>query len=56
MNITHILMKTDLIDNFLLNNFSKEQVKRFMNLVKKYLKRVYEHHGYAVWGIQEGNS
>jgi len=52
MNVTHILMRTDLVDNFLLNNFSEEQVKRFMHLFKKYLKRVYEHHDYAVWEIQ----
>ena len=52
MNITHILMRTDLVDNFLLNNFSKEQIKCFMNLVKKYFKRVYENHGFAVWEIQ----
>jgi hypothetical protein len=55
MKVTHILMRTDLLDKFLLDNFSKEDVKRFMNLVKKYLKRVYEHHGYAVWEIQGGN-
>lgn len=52
MNVTHILMRTDLVDNFLLNNFSKKEVKRFMNLVKKHFKRVYENHGFAVWEIQ----
>ena len=49
-------MRTDLVDRFLLDNFSKEDVKRFMNPLKKYLKKVYEHHGYAVWGIQKVKS
>jgi len=52
MDVTHILMRTDLVDNYLKNNFSQEEIKRFMNLLKKYWKIIYERRGYAVWKIQ----
>ena len=55
MNVTHILIRTDLVDRYLKDNFSKQEIKRFLDLINKYLKRVYEHHGYAVWKIQEVN-
>jgi len=51
MNVTHILMRTDLVDNYLQNNFSKKEVKRILQLVSKYWKKVYENNGYAVWDI-----
>lgn len=34
MNVTHILMRSDLADNYLKNNFSIEEIKRFINLIK----------------------
>ena len=52
MHVTHILMRTDLVDNYLKNNFSQEEIKRLMNLAKKYWHRVYEDNGYTVWDIQ----
>jgi hypothetical protein len=52
VNVTHILMRTDLVDNFLKNNFSQQEIMRFMNLANKYWKRIYEKDGYAVWDIQ----
>jgi hypothetical protein len=52
MDVTHILMRTDLVDNYLKNNFLQEEIKRFMNLLKKYWKMIYERRGYAVWEIQ----
>ena len=52
MNITHILMRTDLVDKYLQDNFSKEEIIRFLNLVSKYWKKVYENSLYAVWDIQ----
>ncbi len=52
MNVTHILMRTDLVDNYLKNNFSQEEIKRLMNLARKYWHRVYENNGYTVWDIQ----
>lgn len=52
MNVTHILMRTELVDNYLKDNFSQEEIKRFLNLAKKCWKLVYETNGYNVWDIQ----
>jgi len=54
MGVTHILMRTDLVDNYLKDNFSAEEIKRFLSLVKKHWRKVYENNGYAVWNIQSG--
>jgi len=51
MNVTHILMRTDLVNRYLQDNFSKKEIKRFSNLVRKYWKKVYENNRYAVWDI-----
>ena len=51
MNVTHILMRTDLVDRYLRDNFSKEEIMRFINLLKKYWKNIYKHRDYAVWEI-----
>ena len=53
MEVTHILMRTDLVYNYLKDNFSIEEIDRFMNLVKKYWKLVFEYNGHAVWDIRE---
>jgi hypothetical protein len=52
MHVTHILMRTDLVDNYLKNNFSQEKINRLMNLARKYWHRVYENNGYTVWDLQ----
>ena len=52
MNVTYILMRTDLVDNYLKDNFSQEEIKRFSNLKKICWKKVYEQNLYAVWDIQ----
>jgi hypothetical protein len=52
MDVTHILMRTDLVDNYLKNNFSQKKVERFMILVNKYWKQIYENNNHAVWDIQ----
>jgi len=52
MGITHILMRTDLVDKYLQDNFSIEEIKRFMHHSKKCWKPVYEHNGYAVWDVE----
>jgi hypothetical protein len=52
MNVTHILMRSDLVNKYLQNNFSTKEVNRLLRLVEKYWKKVYEHNGYAVWDIQ----
>lgn len=56
MNVTHILMRTDLVNNFLNNNFSIQDIKRFVNLAKKYWKPIYESNGYILWAINPDNS
>lgn len=53
MNVTHILMRTELVDNYLKNNFSQEEIKRFSNLKKICWKKVYENNRYTVWNIQD---
>jgi len=52
MNVTHILMRTELVDNYLKDNFSQEEIKRFSNLKKIFWKKVYEKNLYAIWDIQ----
>ena len=52
MNVTHIIMRTELVDNYLKDNFSHEEIKRFSNLKKICWKKVYEKNLYAVWDIQ----
>lgn len=52
INVTHILMRTDLVANYLDHTFSQKEIMRFMNLAKKYWKLIYTHNGYAVWAIQ----
>jgi len=56
MNVTHILMRTDLVNNFLKDNFSIQENKRFMNIVKKYWKLIYESNGYSIWDVELNNS
>ena len=56
MNVTHFLMRTDLVNNFLKDNFSIQENKRFMNIVKKYWKLIYESKGYSIWDVELNNS
>jgi hypothetical protein len=52
MNVTHILMRTDLVDQYLQDNFSPEKIKRFLKLKKKYWKKIYQDDGYTIWDIR----
>jgi hypothetical protein len=52
MQVTHILMRTDLVDNHLKINFSQEEIKRLMNLIRKCWHQVYENKEYTLWDIQ----
>jgi hypothetical protein len=52
MDVTHILMRTDLVDSYLMDNFSLKKKEHFMILVNKYWKQIYEYNNYAVWDIQ----
>ena len=52
MNVTHILVRSDLFYRFLQDNFSKTEIKRFTNLINKRWKKLYDNNGYTVWDIQ----
>lgn len=52
MNVTHILMRTDLFNKFLQDNFLKEDIMHFLHRVNKYWNKVYENNGYSVWDVQ----
>jgi len=52
MNVTHILMRTDLVDQYLQDNFSPEKIKGFLKLKKKYWKKIYQDDGYTIWDIR----
>ena len=56
MNVTHILMRTDLVNNFLKDSYSMPEIKRFITLVKKYWKLIYESNGYSIWDVTINNS
>ena len=53
LHCTHILMRTDFVNKYLRDNFSRKEIERFINLAEKYWKPVYESNGYAVWDIGE---
>jgi len=55
MQVTHILMRTDIVDKYLKDNFPAEEIKRLLCLVKKCWRKVYENNGYAVWDVQLGH-
>jgi hypothetical protein len=52
MNVTHILVRSDLFYRFLHDNFSKAEIKRFLNLINKRWTKLYDNNGYTVWDIQ----
>jgi len=52
LGATHIFMRSVLVDKYLYDNFSQKEIVRFMNLIRKLWKPVYDYNGYAVWDIQ----
>jgi hypothetical protein len=52
MNCTHILMRTELVNKYLHDNFPEKIIVRFLNLVKEYWGPIYESNGYAVMKIR----
>ncbi|MBW2602830.1 MAG: phospholipid carrier-dependent glycosyltransferase [Deltaproteobacteria bacterium] len=52
MNVTHILMRSDLVKKYLQDNFSTKEVNRLLKLIRKYWKKDYENKGYIIWDIQ----
>ena len=51
LDYTHILMRTDLVNKYLHDNFPEKTIFRFTNLVKEYWKPIYESNGYAVYKL-----
>lgn len=54
MGVTHILIRTDLVDKYLKDNFSPEKIKRLLTLENKYWRKIYENNGYSVWNVNAG--
>ena len=52
LGATHIFMKSALVDKHLYDNFSRKEIVRFMTLIRKLWKPVYDYNGYAVWDIR----
>ena len=52
LGATHIFMRSALVDKHLNDNFSRKEIVRFMTLIRKLWKPVYEYNGYAVWDIR----
>ncbi|MEA3415699.1 MAG: hypothetical protein U9R02_06005 [Thermodesulfobacteriota bacterium] len=49
LDCTHILMRTNLVDKYLHDNFPEKTIVNFLNLMKECWKPIYESNGYAVW-------
>ena len=51
MNVTHILVRSNLFYRFLHDNFSKTEINRLLNLINKRWTKLYDNNGYTVWDI-----
>ena len=49
LSCTHILMRTDLVNKYLRDNFPEKTIFRFLDIVKECWNPIYESNGYAVW-------
>jgi hypothetical protein len=52
LDCTHILMRTDLVNKYLHDNFPEKTIICFLDLVKECWKPIYESNGYAVMEIR----
>ena len=52
MGVTHILMRTDLVNRFLKDNFLTDKINRFLSLEKKNWKKIYQDGNYSIWDIR----
>ena len=52
LNATHIAMRTDLVDTYIQNNFSREKADRFLAMIQKHWHMIYNQEGYSVWEIK----
>ncbi|MCK4529270.1 hypothetical protein KAW18_18050, partial [candidate division WOR-3 bacterium] len=51
LGCTNILMRIDLFNKYLNDNFPKKTIVRFLNLVKEYWNPIYGLNGYAVYKL-----
>jgi Dolichyl-phosphate-mannose-protein mannosyltransferase len=51
INVTHILVRSNLFYRFLHDNFSKTEINRLLNLINKRWTKLYDKNGYVVWEI-----
>ena len=51
LDCTHILMRIDLFNKYLNDNFPEKTIGCFLNLVKEYRDQIYESNGYAVYKL-----
>ena len=51
LNVTHLMMKTDLVNKYLNDNFSKQNIMTFINRVKQNWELVYQEKQYAVFEL-----
>jgi hypothetical protein len=49
LDCTHILMRTNLVNKYLHDNFPEKTIIHFLDIMKEYWNPVYESNGYAVW-------
>ena len=49
LDCTHILMRSNLVNKYLRDNFPEKTIIRFLGLVKECWIPIYESNGYAVW-------
>ena len=47
------LMRKDLFEKFLHDNYSKEEIERFLKLFYKNWVKLYEKNAHSVWGIYD---
>jgi hypothetical protein len=53
IGITHILMRNDLFEKFLRDNYSKEKIEHFLKLFYKNWLKLYENKAHSVWVIYD---
>ena len=51
LKCTHVLVRIDLFNKYLHDNFSEKTIVRLLNLVKEYWNRIYELNAYAVYKL-----
>jgi hypothetical protein len=55
MNITHVVMRTDLTDQYLRTNFPEADIRRFMQIVNSQWKLIYKKNNFAVWDVDKSS-